>query len=72
MLMAQDRAAAGRMFFNMSAGAAEFKRRRGAVPAIEYTAIYAGHLPRGQRTAIRALETILVRVGIPIMQRFEL
>ncbi|MDX8526889.1 GNAT family N-acetyltransferase [Mesorhizobium sp. MSK_1335] len=72
MAMAQDHATARGLFFNMSAGAAGFKRRRGAVAAIEYNAVYAGHLPRRRRMAIRVMETVLARVGIPLLRRFEL
>ncbi|MDX8505413.1 GNAT family N-acetyltransferase [Mesorhizobium captivum] len=72
MAMGQDHATARGMFFNMSAGAAGFKRRRGAIAAIEYNAVYAGHLPRRRRMAIRAMETVLALVGIPLLRRFEL
>ncbi|TGP57156.1 GNAT family N-acetyltransferase [bacterium M00.F.Ca.ET.230.01.1.1] len=72
MAMAQDHATARGLFFNMSAGAAGFKRRRGAVAAIEYNAVYAGHLPLRRRVAIRIMETVLARVGIPLLRRFEL
>ena len=72
MALAQDHATARGLFFNMSAGAAEFKRRRGAVAAIEYNAVYAGHLPLRRRMAIRVMETMLALVGIPLLRRFEL
>ena len=72
MAMAQDHATARGLFFNMSAGAAGFKRRRGAVAAIEFNAVFAGHLRRRQRVAIRVMETVLALVGIPLLRRFEL
>ncbi|WP_027165559.1 GNAT family N-acetyltransferase [Mesorhizobium sp. WSM3224] len=72
MALAQDHATARGLFFNMSAGAAEFKRRRGAVAAIEYNAVYAGHLALRRRVAIRVMETVLALVGIPLLRRFEL
>ncbi|MFN4173100.1 MAG: GNAT family N-acetyltransferase, partial [Pseudorhodobacter sp.] len=72
MAMAQDHARREGLFFNMSAGAAAFKRHRQARPVIEYSAVFCGHLPKGQRSAIRAMEAILTRIGIPLLQRFEL
>lgn len=57
---------------NLSAGAAEFKRLRGGVPAIEYSAVLADHLPRERQRALRALGWLTTRIGVPIMTRFEL
>ncbi|MEO1641292.1 MAG: GNAT family N-acetyltransferase, partial [Pseudomonadota bacterium] len=70
--IAQDRAIADRLLYNRSAGAAGFKRNRGAVPAIEYTGVYVDHLGAGPRRATRALAGILRRVGVPLLQRFAL
>jgi len=53
---------------NGSAGAAGFKMLRGAKPVIEYTAFYARHLPAPRRLTITALETILNRIAVPLMQ----
>jgi hypothetical protein len=72
MAMARDRAVAEGLFFNISAGAADFKRRRGAVPVIEYTAVHAAGLPLRQRLALRLVDGVLTRVGVPLMKRFGL
>jgi hypothetical protein len=57
---------------NLSAGAARFKRLRGGVPTIEYSAVLADHLPRERQRALRALRWLTTRIGVPIMTRFEL
>ena len=70
--MAQRDAIENRLLFNMSAGAAGFKRNRCAVPAIEYSAVYSRHLPRKQRVAIRTVAAVLSGVGVPLMKRYRL
>ncbi|WP_433865710.1 hypothetical protein [Ralstonia wenshanensis] len=57
---------------NLSAGAAHFKRLRGGVPAIEMSAVYCRHLPTATRRAIAVLRALTTRIGVPIMQRFQL
>jgi len=57
---------------NLSAGAAGFKRLRGGVPAIEYSAVQARHLPEPTQRALRFLRAATTRFGVPIMKRFEL
>ena len=53
---------------NGSAGAAGFKRNRGAFGVIEYSAIYAAHLPFRRRATLRLLEFILTVIAVPVMK----
>jgi len=57
---------------NLSAGAAEFKRGRGGVPAIEYSAVFSRHLPKRRQRAVERLRWLTTRIGVPLMKRFEL
>lgn len=57
---------------NLSAGAAEFKRLRGGVGTIEYSAVCARHLLRYRRRAIGVLAKLASTLGEPIMKRFQL
>jgi hypothetical protein len=57
---------------NLSAGAADFKRSRGGIAAMEYSAVFSRHLPTRRRRALRILGTLTRRIGEPIMKRFEL
>ncbi len=67
-----DHAFANGLFYNMSAGAAGFKRNRGAAPHIEYAAVYVRHLGLRARIATRLSKTLLDLIGIPVIRRFEL
>lgn len=51
-----------------SAGAADFKRKRGAHGVIEYMAVHAGHLSRSRRAALALLAQLLDRVAVPMMR----
>lgn len=52
-----------------SAGAADFKRRRGARGVIEWNAYHAAHLPPARRKAVEALAFLLSRLVVPVMVR---
>lgn len=74
LLMASvyERAATTGARINLSAGAADFKRSRGGIAAMEYSAVFARHLPASRRRALKLLGTLTRRIGEPIMKRFEL
>lgn len=72
LALAMAQADAADMAFHMSAGAASFKRNRGAQPAIEYTAALVSHLPRRNRVATAALAALLTQIGLPIMRKYGL
>lgn len=72
MVVSQHYASDYGLFFNMSAGAAEFKRNRGALPAIEYNAVYVKHQSWVRRASVRFMEIVLTAIGIPLLKRFEL
>ncbi|WP_010277447.1 GNAT family N-acetyltransferase [Paenibacillus senegalensis] len=61
-----------KLWLNQSSGAAEFKRNRGAVGEIEYTAVYDRHLPVSRRSVWAMLEAIINRAGVPLMQKRKL
>jgi hypothetical protein len=50
-----------------SAGAAHFKRMRGARGIIEWNAYHAAHLPAGRRMAVESLAALLTRFVVPVM-----
>ncbi|KAF1053430.1 MAG: hypothetical protein GAK43_01428 [Stenotrophomonas maltophilia] len=52
-----------------SAGAAHFKRQRGAEGVIEYAAIHVAHLSPWRRAVIQGIAAILERAVVPMMQR---
>ena len=52
-----------------SAGAAEFKRLRGAKGVIEYMAIHGGHLGAARQAPVRLLARVLESLVVPLMRR---
>jgi hypothetical protein len=64
-----DHALAKGLRLHGSAGAADFKRRRGAHGEIEYMAVHAGHVSAGRRAVIRALAGLLETWLVPMMRR---
>ena len=72
MALALKRAREKRLLYNMSAGAAAFKRHRGGTAALEYMMVYDGHLPFGRRLAAGAVRVLITAVGIPLLQGFAL
>jgi hypothetical protein len=57
---------------NGSAGAAHFKRVRGARPEIEVSGFAIDHLPWPRRIGLRLVGAILNRMIVPFMQKMEL
>jgi Acetyltransferase (GNAT) domain len=57
---------------NLSAGASGFKRLRGGVAHLEYTALFCAHLPPHRRAMWRTLTWLLTEVGARVLQNFEL
>jgi len=57
---------------NLSAGAAGFKRLRGGIGTMEYSAVYVAHLRGRRRHSVRLLGSIASRIGEPLLKRYEL
>jgi hypothetical protein len=57
---------------NLSSGAPDFKRMRGGVPTIEYSAIYLAHLPFKRRSTWRILQFISNKIGVPLLKKYKL
>lgn len=52
-----------------SSGVADFKRLRGAEPALEYTAVDTRHLSCGRRWVWRSLEWVVRKIALPLIQK---
>ena len=72
MSLALTRARDKKQLYNMSAGAAAFKRHRGGVAALEYSVVYNRHLSLGTRAAGRCVQALLDTVGVSMLKGFEL
>ena len=57
---------------NLSAGAARFKRLRGGIAAIEYSAVWAPAQARRTRALLAALGLLTRRIGEPLMRHYRL
>ncbi len=62
--MAQERG----LRVNGSAGAASFKRNRGARAVIEYSAYFVDHLSFARRAVLAGIERLLNKVAVPLMR----
>lgn len=67
-----DIATANGHLLHESSGAAQFKRNRGAVAEIEYSAVYDRHLPFDRRASWMLLEKLLNGVGVPMLEKYKL
>ena len=70
--LSSDDALLRRALVHDSAGVSEFKQNRGAVPCLEHLAVFDRHLPRVRRAPWRALRLLMDRVGVPLIERFDL
>ncbi|WP_428668264.1 hypothetical protein [Runella sp.] len=57
---------------NLSSGAANFKRLRGGQGHLEYSAIYMNHLPPVRQRMWKTLLFLLNKIGIPLLEKYEL
>ncbi|MCW8933971.1 MAG: hypothetical protein OQK98_04545 [Gammaproteobacteria bacterium] len=58
--------------FNASSGAPHFKKLRGAVPHIEYSAVYIKHLSAHSQCIWKVLAYIMRKLFVPIMKKYQL
>ena len=60
------------IILHQSSGAAEFKRFRGFVGNIEYSAVFNRHLPLQRRLVWWLLELLVNGVAVPMIRRYRL
>jgi hypothetical protein len=66
----QEAAKMGQLL-NCSSGAANFKRVRGCVGEIEYSAVYDQHLPWYCRVVWSLLSSLLQGIGVPLLKKYK-
>jgi len=71
MAISGERAIADGLAINFSAGAASFKRNRGAQPATEFSIVFDSHLPAWRRLAYSGLASALDAMA-PSLERIAL
>jgi len=57
---------------NLSSGAPLFKRLRGGIPTIEYSAVYIKHLSVFRRSIFILLKFVSNYIGVPLLKKYEL
>lgn len=57
---------------HQSSGAAGFKRQRGAIPEIEFNAIYTKHLSFKRKVVWNVLKVLLNNIGIYLLKKYKL
>jgi hypothetical protein len=60
------------LLLNLSSGAPSFKRMRGAVPSIEYSAVYLNHLPKKRQVIWQVLRFFSNKIGVPLIKKYKL
>lgn len=60
------------LHFNMSSGATDYKRSRGATAEMEFTAFYLRHLTPLRRMPVAILRAIAQHIGMPILRKYNL
>lgn len=60
------------LLLNLSSGVSKFKRMRGGQPSIEYSAIFIEHLSFRRRITWQILRFISNKIGVPLLEKYEL
>lgn len=60
------------IILHQSSGAASFKRFRGFIDNIEYSAVYYQHLPKPRKLIWLILEFLVNRIAVPLMKKYKL